>query len=176
MAAWLQTVGGALPIPDSGVLLPHEHLFLDLRGPEAPGYARADPEAVLVTMRPYLQDIKDRGVVGLVECSTVGVGRNVRVLSRLAEATGLAIVAPTGVYAEPAAPRSVLAMSERELEDWLTQEIEGSIEGTAVRAGFIKVASSPDGLTAFERRVLRAAARVAQTSVFSDQQRFRHAD
>lgn len=164
MDAWLQTVEGALPIPEAGVLLPHEHLFLDLRGPDAPGYAWADPDAVLAVMRPYLQDLKRQGVIGLVECSAVGVGRNVRILARLAEATGLAIVAPTGVYTESAAPRSLLAMRDRELEDWLTDEIETSIEGTAVRAGFIKLASSPDGLTAFERRVLRAAARAARTT------------
>lgn len=164
MDAWLQTTGGPLPVPKRGVLLPHEHLFLDLRGPDAPGYAEADPERVLATMRPYLQDLKHQDVVGLIECSTVGVGRNVRILTRLAEATGLAVVAPTGVYTERSAPRFLLAMSERELEDWLTEELETAIEGTAVRAGFIKLASSPHGLTDFERRVLRAAARVARAT------------
>lgn len=164
MGAWLQTVGGPMPVPDRGLLLPHEHLFLDLRGPDAPGYGEADPEAVLAMMRPHLQDLKNQGVVGLVECSTVGVGRNVRLLSHLAEATGLAIVAPTGVYSESSAPRFLLAMSEGELEERLTGEIETSIDGTAVHAGFIKLASSPLGLTEFERRVLRAAARVARVT------------
>lgn len=157
----LQTVNGPLFIPETGLLLPHEHLFLDLRGPDAPGYAQADPDDVIAIMGPLIRDIRNQGVVGLVEWTTAGVGRNVHILARLAEATGLAIIAPTGVYTESFAPRFLLEMSERGLETRFIEEIETSIEGTGVRAGFIKLASSPHGLTDFERRVLRAAARAA---------------
>ena len=159
--AMLQTVTGMLPVPEHGVLLPHEHLFLDLRGAATPNYAQADPEEVVATMRPYLVALQAQGVVGLVECSTVGVGRNVAILRRLAEATGLAIIAPTGVYAESAAPEWVRRQSDEELEDWMRVEIEDAVQESGVRAGFIKLASSADGLTGFEERVLRAAAHVA---------------
>lgn len=162
--AAVQTVAGTLPVPATGMLLPHEHLFLDLRGPDAPGYARADADEVLTVMRPHILELKARGAVGLVEWSTVGVGRNVGILARLAAATGLAVVAPTGVYTEPFAPRRLRAMSEADLEAWMTGEIVSTIDGTEVRAGFIKLASSPHGLTDFERRALRAAARAAHAT------------
>lgn len=161
MEATLQAVSGALPVPERGVLLPHEHLFLDLRAATVPGYAQADPEEVLAVMWPYLTALQAQGVVGLIECSTVGVGRNVAILRRLAQATGLAIVAPTGVYAEPAAPAWVRRQSEAALEAWMRGEIEDAVDVSGVRAGFIKLASSPQDLTHFEERVLRAAARVA---------------
>ncbi len=164
MTARIQTVRASLRVPEQGVLLPHEHLFLDLRGPEAPGYAQADPEAVYAILCPLIEELKTQHVVALIECSTVGVGRNVTMLASLAEATGLDIVAPTGVYSEPSAPRTMLAMSERDLETWMSEEIQTSIEGTPIRAGFIKLASSPQGLTCFERRVLRAAGRVADAT------------
>jgi predicted metal-dependent phosphotriesterase family hydrolase len=46
MSGWVQTVKGAVAVEDLGLILPHEHLFTDLRGPLAPDYARAESEAV----------------------------------------------------------------------------------------------------------------------------------
>ncbi|MBA2514592.1 MAG: hypothetical protein H0V26_09755 [Solirubrobacterales bacterium] len=40
-------------------------------------------------------------------------------------------------------------------------ELEGEIEGTGVRAGWIKVSANDDGLTVTETKVLRAAAKAA---------------
>ncbi len=43
---WIQTVKGAVAVKDLGLILPHEHLFTDLRGPLVPDYALAEREAV----------------------------------------------------------------------------------------------------------------------------------
>lgn len=155
---WIQTVSGAVAVEALGLMLPHEHLFTDLRGPLAPDYARADPEAVARVMQPYLAAAHAVGVTALVECSTVGVGRNLAVLRHLAEVTPVHLVAPTGVYREAFTPLSLREMSAQELaEEWI-RDLTGGIEGTEVRAGFIKIAMSDEGPTALEVRNLKAAA------------------
>ncbi len=48
-----------------------------------------------------------------------------------------------------------------ELRDWMIGELLGGIEGTGVRAGWIKVSAGDEGLTETETKVLRAAAEAA---------------
>jgi phosphotriesterase-related protein len=154
----IQTVRGPVPVDALGPILPHEHLFTDLRGPLAPGYACAEPRVVAQVMEPYLVAAQAAGVTALVECSTVGVGRNIAVLQLLAQRTPIHIVAPTGVYREAFIPPRHRAMSSEELTgEWVRDLVEG-IEGTTVQAGFIKLSVSDDGPTPLEVRNLRAAA------------------
>lgn len=82
MAKRIQTLTGLLDIDALGLILPHEHLFTDLRGPSVPGYAQAESEVVVQVVQPYLAEASAAGVTALVECSTLGVGRNLAVLSR----------------------------------------------------------------------------------------------
>jgi phosphotriesterase-related protein len=142
--------------------LPHEHLFTDLRGPSVSDYARADPEAVAQVMQPYLTAAYQAGVTALVECSTVGVGRNLAVLRRLAEITPIHLVAPTGVYRDALVPLALRELSAGALADDWVRELTAGIEGTGVRAGFIKLALSEGGPTDVEVRNLRAAALASQ--------------
>ncbi|MDH7485880.1 MAG: esterase [Anaerolineae bacterium] len=157
----IQTVTGPVAVEALGLILPHEHLFTDLRGPLAPGYAQADPERVAQVMAPHLKAAHAAGVTALVECSTVGVGRNVAVLRRLAQASPLYLIAPTGVYREAFIPPALREMDAQALaERWMGELMEG-IEGSDVRAGFIKLAVSDDGPTPLEVRNLRAAAQAS---------------
>jgi phosphotriesterase-related protein len=162
MTKRIQTIRGPVEIDSLGLILPHEHLFTDLRGPHVPDYAQADPSHVASVVKPFLDDASAAGVTALVECSTVGVGRNMSVLQKLADATSIHIVAPTGVYRDAYIPASLRDIGEDELADLWTKELNDGIEGTSIRAGFIKLAMSDDGPTALEIRNLRAAARASQ--------------
>ena len=59
---------------DLGMILPHEHVFVDLRTPDQPGYAQAEAADVVALMAPQIEAIKAQGITALVECSTGGVG------------------------------------------------------------------------------------------------------
>lgn len=157
-SSWIQSVKGPVAVEDLGLILPHEHLFTDLRGPNVPDYAQGDPDAVAQVMAPYLAAAEAAGVTALVECSTVGVGRNMFVLQRLAKSTTIHIVAPTGVYREAYIPPGLKDMSAEDLAQIWVRELTEGLEGTAVKAGFIKIAMSDDGPTDLERRNLEAAA------------------
>ena len=162
MAKRIQTVTGPVDVDSLGLILPHEHLFTDLRGPLIPDYAQAEPEAVERVLGPHLAEASAAGVTALVECSTVGVGRNLTILSRLAEISPIRIIAPTGVYREAFTPLSLREISESELANLWIRELTEGIEGTSIRAGFIKLAMSDDGPTALEIRNLKAAAKASQ--------------
>ncbi len=158
----IQTVHGPVSADETGLILPHEHIVTDLRGPTVPGYGQVDLDDVVRVMKPNLLAAKARGVDILVECTPVGVGRNIAASLRLADETGLRIVVPTGVYDRADfTPPEYLAMSEDQLADWMIGEITRGIGDSGVRAGVIKLACDKTPLTDYQKRMLRAAARAA---------------
>ena len=158
----IHTVKGPVDIGTLGLILPHEHLFTDLRGPSSPGYAQAEPDEVLKVVLPYLADAFAVGVTALVECSTIGVGRNLDVLQKLAEDTPIHIIVPTGVYRDAYIPDALREVGVDDLADLWVNELTNGIEGTSIRAGFIKLAVSDEGLTELEIRNLQAAAKASR--------------
>lgn len=164
MPEQIQTVRGPVKIDSLGLILPHEHLFTDLRGPGVSGYAEADPADVVDVVAPYLAEAAQAGVTALVECSTVGVGRNLAVLHSLADVTPIHVIAPTGVYREAYIPKALRDVDAQQLADLWTRELTEGIEGSSTRAGFIKLAMSDDGPTELEIRNLNAAARASRNT------------
>src|SRR5512141_874165 len=164
MAKKIHTVKGPVEVDSLGLILPHEHLFTDLRGPHVPGYAECEPSAVVKVVEPFLAEASAAGVTALVECSTVGVGRKRSVLKRLADRTSIQIVAPTGVYRDAYIPGSLREAGEDDLAELWTKELLEGIEGSSIRAGFIKLAMSDDGPTPLEIRNLNAAAKASQNT------------
>lgn len=155
----LLTTLGPKGADELGMILPHEHVFVDLRTWDQPGYGEADPADVVRLMAPELERARAAGVTAIVEPSTGGVGRRADILRAVSEATDFPLVAPTGVYREPWIPPWVHDASEEELCAWMLGELTGEIEGSGVRAGWIKVSAGDDGITPTEAKVLRAAAR-----------------
>ena len=147
-----------------GLILPHEHVFVDLRTPDQPGYAEAEPADVVRLMAPEIDRIKAQGVTALVECTTGGVGRRADIDRAVSEATGMPIVVPTGNYREPWIPDWIRDAGETGLADWMVRELEEGIEQSGVRAGWIKLSAGDDGITDLEARILRAAAAAGRTT------------
>jgi phosphotriesterase-related protein len=158
----LITTLGPRSAADVGMILPHEHLFVDLRTGEPPGFAEADPAAVIALMRPELDRARAAGVTALVECTPVGVGRRADLLKALSDAAQFPVLVPTGIYREPWVPAWAHEASEDRLYEWMSGELQGEIEGSGVQAAWIKLSAGDDGLTATETKILRAAARAAR--------------
>jgi phosphotriesterase-related protein len=159
--AYLVTTLGPLSEGELGLILPHEHVFVDLRTWTEPGYAEAETADVIALMVPELERARAAGVTAIVECSPVGVGRRADICKAVSEAAGFPLVIPTGVYREPWIPDWVRQAREAELEDWMLRELQGEIKGTGVQAGWVKLSAGDDGITETETKVLRAAARAA---------------
>lgn len=157
----LHTTLGALRRDQLAMILPHEHVFVDLRTPDQPGYAEADERDVVALMAPQIEAIKTLGISALVECSPCGVGRRADMDLAVSRATGLPIVVPTGIYREPWIPAWVRGASEAAIAEWMLDELNHGIELTGVRAGWIKLSAGDDGITPLEAHILRAATRAA---------------
>jgi phosphotriesterase-related protein len=152
---------GPLLEEDLGLILPHEHIFVDFRTPDHPAHARADVAAVVALMAPQVDAARAQGVTALVDCTPVGVGRRADAVKAVSDAVGFPIVIPTGIYREPWVPRWAHDWTESRLTDWMIEEMTDGIEATGVQAGWIKLSAGDDGLTECETKVLRAAARAA---------------
>jgi phosphotriesterase-related protein len=147
-----------------GTLLPHEHVFVDLRTWDQPGYGVADPAVVVALMAPEIERARAAGVTAIVECSTVGVGRRADIDQAVSASTGFPLVVPTGIYREPWVPAWAHEASEDALYEWMLDELSNEIAGTGVQAGWIKLSAGDDGLTECETKILRAAARAAKVT------------
>jgi len=147
---------------DLGMILPHEHIFVEFRPPDHPDHAVAQVADVVAQMAPEVEKAQSLGVTALVDCTPVGVGRRVDILKAISEATGMPLVAPTGIYREPWVPAWAQAASESEIADWMLSELQGEIESSGVQAGWIKLSVSDDGITNCEAKILRAAARAGR--------------
>jgi phosphotriesterase-related protein len=158
----LITTLGRISEEAAGTILPHEHVFVDLRTPDHPEHGRAQTTKVVEVMTPELRRALAAGIGAIVEASTLGVGRRADILRAVSESARLALVVPTGVYREPWIPAWVHQANEEKLFQWIRKELDGEIEGSGIRAGWIKLSAGDDGLTECETKVLRAAGRAAK--------------
>ncbi len=160
----LWTTLGPKTADQLGMILPHEHVFVDLRTPDKPGYGEAEAADVVALMAPEIEKIKALGITALVECSTGGVGRRADFDLAVSLATNFPIVVPTGNYREPWIPEWVKTATEAELEAWMTRELEERFDEADYKAGWVKISAGDDGITPLEEKILRAAVRAARRS------------
>ncbi|MEJ7900895.1 MAG: hypothetical protein WKF63_03565, partial [Thermomicrobiales bacterium] len=154
----LITTLGQLGADALGMILPHEHVFVDLRTWDQPGYGEAETDDVVRLMTPEIEAVRGAGITAIVEPGPVGVGRRADILLAVSRATGFPLAVPTGVYREPWLPPWVRDADQDALRDWMIGELTGQIEESGVQAAWIKVGATDDGVTDEEAKVLRAAA------------------
>ncbi len=155
-AATVMTVRGPVPAPDLGVVLPHEHVFIDLLR-EYRGSGLLADEALAVE---ELARFREAGGSTLVDCTSEGIGRNPEALRRVAEATGVAIVMGAGHYRRPYLDEAAIdARSTDQLADAIVRDLEEGVGDTGIRAGIIGEIGCDRVISAVEERVFRAAAR-----------------
>ena len=160
----LITTLGPIKEGEVGMILPHEHVFVDLNAHETADYLTAEPGPVIDLMVPELEKARAVGVTALVECTPLGVGRRADIVRAVSEAAAFPILVPTGIYREPWVPQWAHDVGVDELRDWMVRELTGEIEGSGVQAGWIKLSAGDDDLTPAEAKILRAAAQAAKAT------------
>jgi predicted metal-dependent phosphotriesterase family hydrolase len=146
MAQIVRTVLGDIAPLDLGPCDAHEHLFLVT--PAQPGDEYTDVEKAIEEART----VRAAGARALVDWTPIGLGRNLDGLRSVSKASGLHIVAATGVHRDVhyAADDPLRAESEEALADRFVADLE--------RCGIIKVGASYHTITPFEARAFAAAA------------------
>lgn len=103
---------------------------------------------------------KELGGSTLVDNTTIGIDRNMQFQKKVAQETGVNIVAGAGYYVGAAQPSSVNQMTIEDLEKQITDEILVGADGTDIKCGVIGEIGCSYPLQANEKKVLQAAARV----------------
>jgi phosphotriesterase-related protein len=160
--ATVETVNGPVDLEELGLTLIHEHF-------------RATDEATRFQF-PHLYDeaaeweaamsdangIKGHGVQTVVEPSAMYLHRDAAFSKRVADESGLNVILATGVYTYDHLPQVLMNRNEDQLAEIFVHDIEQGIQGTGIKAGFIKCAADEPGVTPNVEKVHRAAARASQ--------------
>ena len=157
----VQTVQGPVDVGELGVVLVHEHLRFRDEAVVANWPSRYDDEQQAAAAVAAVSAARDRGVTAIVEPTAMFGGRDVRFMLRVAEATGVRIVPCTGIYTYDHLPPYFANRSADEIAEHYVEDIERGIQGTAVRAAFIKCAADEPGMTENVEKLHRAAARAS---------------
>jgi phosphotriesterase-related protein len=110
-------------------------------------------------MLEEVKDFQQSGGKGILELSVPGIRTKVPAIKRIAEKTGLHIIVSTGLYTGDSWSKKYITMSEKDLHDYMLDEITNGIENTGIKPGHLKIAIN--SLTTKEEQALRAAAKVA---------------
>lgn len=157
----VQTVQGPVAAEELGLTLVHEHVrFRDEAVAEQwPG--RYDEQLELDAALVCVEAAKDRGVRTIVDPTAMFGGRDVRFMKRVADQTGVQIVACTGIYSYDALPHYFENRDVDVMADHFVEDIEIGVQGTDIRAAFLKCAADAAGVTANVEKIHRAVARAS---------------
>ncbi|MGW0856617.1 phosphotriesterase family protein [Streptomyces sp. NPDC002690] len=144
----MRTVLGDIPPGDLGVCDAHDHLFL--RSPRLPGEELDDVDAA----RAELGSFARGGGRAVAQWTPWGLGRRMSALPALSRATGVHLIAATGLHQAKHYRDARFPHGVEELTDLFVRELTRG----PVRAGLIKVAGSFHRLDAHARRTMAAAA------------------
>lgn len=154
----IETIMGTIQPQDLGKTYIHEHVRIDLSGQKGtPDTNYDDWEGVA----QELKELKAKGIDALVEVTNRGMGRDVTLMQRVAEASGIKIIASTGFYKEPFLPDYFYQYSDQQLAKLLIEDLEVGMDGTNIKAHVIgEIGTSKDVITPMEKRLFQIAIRV----------------
>jgi 5-phospho-D-xylono-1,4-lactonase len=143
----VRTVLGDIAPADLGPCDAHEHLFLDT--PAQPGEEFVDRDKATEEARTLVA----AGARSLVDWTPLGLGRDLDGLVHVARASGLHIVAATGLH------RDAHYTADDAYRTTTVESLSARfVEELAARCGVIKAGASYHHVTPFEEKALEAAA------------------
>jgi len=181
----VMTVTGPQNVNALGVILPHEHLFIDLRnqftepadsekrriggqpvGAETLGVLRRNPYAVrdnllLDDMTIAVAEVlyfKNAGGATIVDCTIPGIARDVQKLRALSLQTGVNVIAGCGYYTHDTHPAAMAHRAPVEIAAEMVRDLTEGIDGSGIKAGVIGEIGTSAPIHPHEWKVLLSAA------------------
>ncbi|MFC1410057.1 phosphotriesterase [Streptacidiphilus sp. N1-12] len=156
MTALVRTVLGDVPARELGAVDSHDHLHL--RSAQLPGQELDDQAAAAAELGAF----RAAGGGTVVQWTPYGLGRRAERLAELSRATGVHVLAATGLHQARHYPPGAVERAG-DLARLFVQELTEGLRADdgaplPVRASLVKVAGSYHGLDAHARTVLAAAA------------------
>jgi phosphotriesterase-related protein len=157
----VETVQGAVDAGELGVVLAHEHVRFRDEAVAAQWPERYDEPAELDAAIEAVAAAKSKGAETIVDATAMFGGRDVRFMKRVADQTGVRIVACTGIYSYDYLPHYFENRDVDAMADHFVQDIEQGIQGTGIKAAFLKCAADAPGVTENVEKIHRAVARAS---------------
>jgi phosphotriesterase-related protein len=168
----VHTVTGPVEAGDLGRTLAHEHLqardeAVAAQWPHVATIAEEEPLREVDADGAYeiatrlARRTKELEIETICDPSAMFLGRDVRFMRRVSEETGLRVVPCTGIYTYDYLPPFFAARDPDAIADMFVHDIEQGIQGTEIKAAFIKCAADEPGITENIEKVHRAAARAS---------------
>jgi phosphotriesterase-related protein len=160
----IQTTSGPVDITEIGKTLVHEHLITAHEGLRFQWPHLVDAEAELDRAVAQVEAAKGHGIQTICDPSCLDLARDVRLNIAVAEKTGVKFVMATGIYGQHYTflPHYFQTREPQAMVDVFTHDLTEGIQGTEVRAHFLKCACDEPGLTPDVEKIHRA---IAQTSL-----------
>jgi phosphotriesterase-related protein len=156
----VMTVNGWFNAGEMGVTLPHEHIMIDWSGADSIDYDRWDKDSIVMTVLPYLKELKDLGCQTLIDCTPSYMGRDPEVFKKLSDESGLHIIFGVGLYGainNRFVPRYAYEETAEQLAERWLEEWESGCRETGIIPGIIKVGVDYDTtLTKLHAKLVRA--------------------
>jgi len=157
----VETVQGAVDADELGVVLVHEHVRFRDEAVAAQWPERYDEQAELDAALEAVGAAKARGVRTIFDPTAMFGGRDVRFMKQVADRSGVQIVACTGIYSYDYLPHYFKSRDVDVMAEHFIADIERGIQGTEIKAAFLKCAADAAGVTEHVEKIHRAVARAS---------------
>ena len=158
----VETVAGPVGLDGLGTTLVHEHLRMHSEPVPQQFPHLYDEDAACERAARVARALVAQGVKTICDPSCMNHGRDIGFLKRVAEDTGLQIVACTGIYTYNELPQHFKNRDEDYMAEVFAHDIEEGIQGSEIKAAFLKCAVDEQGITDDVGKVLRACARASK--------------
>ena len=162
--ATIETVSGPVDEQELGLTLAHEHLRVTADNVRASFPHLYDEQRESDDAVAQVRAAMQHGVKTIVEPTCMDLGRDVALARRVVDATGIQLVMCTGVYGfrYTFLPQYFANREIDDLADTFVHDVEEGIQGTDVKAAFLKCAVDEPGITDDVDKILRACARASR--------------
>lgn len=157
----VETVAGPVDAAELGLTLVHEHFRFSDEALRFQFPRMYDEAAEWEAAVADAQAVAGHGVRTVVDPNAMFGGRDAGFSRRVAEASGLNVVLGTGIYTYDHLPVGLLTRSAEQIADLYVADIEEGMQGTDVKAAFIKCAADVPGMTENVEKLHRAVAQAS---------------
>jgi len=158
----IQEIKGAYELASDKIWLTHEHVLVDFIGADSIQPNTWNHDSIIKEVIPYFEELKEFNVNYFVDATPNYLGRDVLLLEKIANKTGIRIITNTGLYGarnNKFIPQYALEMAVNDLAEMWINEYENGINKTSIKPGFIKIGvDNSDSLHTMHQKLVKAAA------------------
>ncbi len=152
----ISTVMGTMDSSELGTTLMHEHVLIANHTMRIAYRQWFERDRFMEYAVRMLKNAKQYGIDTIVDATPIDLGRDLSIMREASEKSGVNIIPCTGFYWMPQV--ALQDKSPEFIAEILIQDLEEGIEGSDVKAQFIKYATVGPELTEYDRKIGKASA------------------